>query len=550
MAFAPAAHQTSRDKLPKLEIGLPTPDTTPPRPRVCASPSSSSSSSSSSFLSAGKTYDQYGFLRVPLQTPIAQQLLFDAVHRTACDARAVKWKDYMAKNNHALPPRSEKTKRYVRKGIPHELRKRAWFYYSGAEYLCADEGLGLYAFLCCREEQDVRAGYTKEESEVVSHISAIDRDIYRTFPENIKFRPRQSSVPSSQFARPDSRVSFSSSSKSSFINEESSIHFEQNPYLLSLRRVLVAFAYYSTPVQPGAESRHAPVRAPSYPVGYCQSLNFVAAFLLLVFADDDFDFECGDGPARLLVEERVFWMLVVIIENLLPREFFGSTLEGARAAQVVLWTHLVGQHGARFGLEPLQRWLARENAAAVSTPSSSGGRKPSASASSTTLGLVTTGWFLTLFTTVLPPHALLRLWDAFVYQGEKVLFRFTLTLLALHQRRIIDATLADLSAWRIVKAMPGACYDVSPCAEMFSGKPRPRFSERGLSLTFNRRRFGREDAGGSAVVSSPVSPTEEIRWENADLGAFRKGVGTVGRKFLVKLREAALMEIRELESDK
>ncbi|KAJ3151810.1 hypothetical protein HDU89_001859 [Geranomyces variabilis] len=550
MTVSPTAHRASRDSPARLKIALPTPDITPPRPRLCVSPSSSSSSSSS-FLSAGKSYDQYGFLRSLSHTPIADQLLYDAVLRNSCDARAAKWQDYMAKSHHRLPPRCEKTKRYIRKGIPHDLRKRAWFLYSGAEALCADEGVGLYALLCCREEQDVCAGYSKDECEVIAHIVSIDRDVYRTFPDNIKFRPRQSSVLSTQFARPDSRASFSSSTKSS-ASEEASIHYEQNPYLLSLRRVLVAFAYYSTPSHPAAGSR-APVRSPAYPVGYCQSLNFVAAFLLLVFADDDFDFECGDGPARLLVEERVFWMLVVVIENLLPREFFGSTLEGARAAQVVLWTHLVGQHGARFGLDPLQRWLARENAAAVSTPRSgggSGGRKPSASASSTTLGLVTTGWFLTIFTTVLPPHALLRLWDSFIYQGEKVLFRFTLTLLALNQRRILDATLADLSAWRIVKALPAACYDVSACIEMFRGKLAlgTRLPDRGLSITFGRRRFGKKSS--DIVLSSPVTPTDESsvsRWEDADLGAFRRGVGTVTKKLLVMLRDAALQEIREAD---
>ncbi|KAJ3174712.1 hypothetical protein HDU87_006961 [Geranomyces variabilis] len=556
MTVSPTAQRASRDSPTKLKIALPTPDTTPPRPRLCVSPSSSSSSSS--FLSAGKSYDQYGFLRSLSHTPIAEQLLYDAVFRSSCDARAAKWQDYMAKSHHhRLPPRCEKTKRYVRKGIPHDLRKRAWFHYSGAEALCADEGVGLYALLCCREEQDVRAGYSKDECEVIAHIVSIDRDVYRTFPENIKFRPRQSSVPSTQFARPDSRASFSSSTKSSSVSEEASIHYEQNPYLLSLRRVLVAFAYYSTPSHPAAASR-APVRAPAYPVGYCQSLNFVAAFLLLVFADDDFDFECGDGPARLLVEERVFWMLVVVIENLLPREFFGSTLEGARTAQVVLWTHLIGQHGARFGLEPLQRWLARENAAAaaVSTPRSGGRKPPSASASSTTLGLVTTGWFLTLFTTVLPPHALLRLWDSFIYQGEKVIFRFTLTLLALNQRRIVDATLADLSAWRIVKAMPAACYDVTACIEMFRGKlALADHRAGGLSIPFGRRRFGGKKQQPAdvavVVVSSPVTPTDEnsviSRWEGADLGAFRRGVGTVTKKLLDMLREAALQEIREAD---
>jgi len=47
-------------------------------------------------------------------------------------------------------------------------------------------------------------------------------------------------------------------------------------------------------------------------IGYCQSMNFIAAFLLLFNSEED-----------------VFWILTVIIDSIIP-QYFGPCLVGAR----------------------------------------------------------------------------------------------------------------------------------------------------------------------------------------------------------------------------
>ena len=55
-------------------------------------------------------------------------------------------------------------------------------------------------------------------------------------------------------------------------------------------------------------------------IGYCQSYNFIVAVLLLVFDD----------------EESAFWMMVHIVEQLLPNDFYGEGLLGTKVDQEVV----------------------------------------------------------------------------------------------------------------------------------------------------------------------------------------------------------------------
>ena len=45
------------------------------------------------------------------------------------------------------------------------------------------------------------------------------------------------------------------------------------------------------------------------------------------------------------------------------------------------------------------------------------------------LPLVTTHWFLCIFVNSLPTEAVLRVWDVFLHEGSKVLFRVALALI-------------------------------------------------------------------------------------------------------------------------
>lgn len=107
----------------------------------------------------------------------------------------------------------------------------------------------------------------------------IERDLFRTFPDNIYFNASISKDP------PTREVSYTR---------------EETALIKSLRRVLTAFAHY----QPQ--------------IGYCQSLNFLVG-LLLLFMD----------------EERSFWMLVILTERIIPNVHLAD-LEGVHTDQGVL----------------------------------------------------------------------------------------------------------------------------------------------------------------------------------------------------------------------
>lgn len=125
-----------------------------------------------------------------------------------------------------FPPKSDKIKKLVRKGIPPEWRGNAWFFYAGG-YERLNKNVGVYDQIVADT-----AGIQNKDTEV------IERDLNRTFPDNIHFN----------------------SSLTGGEGETKMIH--------SLRRVLIAFAHFQ------------PL------IGYCQSLNFLAGLLLLFMSEE------------------------------------------------------------------------------------------------------------------------------------------------------------------------------------------------------------------------------------------------------------------------
>ncbi len=104
-------------------------------------------------------------------------------------------------------------------------------------------------------------------------------------------------------------------------------------------------------------------------IGYCQGMNLITASLLLICA----------------TAEDCFWLLVAIIDVILPSQYFSSTLLVARADQVVL---------RQYVTEVLPRLSAKLDELGVE------------------LEACTFHWFLSLYTGVLTGgEALYRVWD-------------------------------------------------------------------------------------------------------------------------------------------
>ena len=163
-----------------------------------------------------------------------------------------------------------------------------------------------------------------------------------------------------------------------------------NPYIGSLRNILVAFAYYSLPK---ADNGYG---GTSYTIGYCQSLNYIAGLLLLIFSQNNDKLFKTNVTA---IEEMCFWVFVTLIDKILPREMYGENdMEGAIIEQELLWNLIIDENGRKFGVKKVAKWkkdMEKKN-------NMNGMDGVPDSQNLTKLGILTFKWMTTCFVGVLP----------------------------------------------------------------------------------------------------------------------------------------------------
>ncbi|KAJ3072846.1 hypothetical protein HDU98_002769, partial [Podochytrium sp. JEL0797] len=133
--------------------------------------------------------DRYGFSRSFQYVSKEDYEAFDRYYNVITQRRTRKWESLLKRTGGQLPARSEKLKRYIRKGIPYHLRESCWFHYSGAEKYMSNNP-GLFSMLTYKENSDRNLGYTKEKHKVLEFIDILERDLHRTFPENALFNSK------------------------------------------------------------------------------------------------------------------------------------------------------------------------------------------------------------------------------------------------------------------------------------------------------------------------------------------------------------------------
>uniref|UniRef100_A0A3B4UMN3 TBC1 domain family member 2 n=1 Tax=Seriola dumerili TaxID=41447 RepID=A0A3B4UMN3_SERDU len=155
-------------------------------------------------------------------------------------------------------------------------------------------------------------------------------------------------------------------------------HFSSpsSPALQQLRRILLAFSWHNPAI------------------GYCQGLNRLAAIALLV----------------LQSEEDAFYCLVAVVEAIMPQDYYTKNLVASQADQRVLKDFLA---------EKLPRLASHFEDHSID------------------VSLITFNWFLVVFVESLPSDILLPLWDAFLYEGTKVIFRYALALFKYKEDNIL-----------------------------------------------------------------------------------------------------------------
>ncbi|PNI38150.1 GRTP1 isoform 1 [Pan troglodytes] len=131
-------------------------------------------------------------------------------------------------------------------------------------------------------------------------------------------------------------------------------------------------------------------------VGYCQGMNFIAGYLILITNN----------------EEESFWLLDALVGRILP-DYYSPAMLGLKTDQEVLGELVrvklpaVGALMERLGV----LWT-----------------------------LLVSRWFICLFVDILPVETVLRIWDCLFNEGSKIIFRVALTLIKQHQELILEAT--------------------------------------------------------------------------------------------------------------
>ncbi|XP_069564809.1 TBC1 domain family member 2B [Brachyistius frenatus] len=156
---------------------------------------------------------------------------------------------------------------------------------------------------------------------------------------------------------------------------------------LDLLRTLPNNKHYSSPSAGGIQKLRNVLMAFSWrnpDIGYCQGLNRLVAIALLY-----------------LDQEDAFWSLIAIVEVFMPRDYYTKTLLGSQVDQRV-FKDLMSEKQPRLHAHFEQHKVD--------------------------FSLITFNWFLVVFVDSVVSDILFKVWDAFLFEGPKIIFRFALAL--------------------------------------------------------------------------------------------------------------------------
>eukprot|EP00559_Dactyliosolen_fragilissimus_P005121 CAMPEP_0184857026 /NCGR_PEP_ID=MMETSP0580-20130426/2196_1 /TAXON_ID=1118495 /ORGANISM="Dactyliosolen fragilissimus" /LENGTH=698 /DNA_ID=CAMNT_0027352385 /DNA_START=143 /DNA_END=2239 /DNA_ORIENTATION=+ len=154
-----------------------------------------------------------------------------------------------------------------------------------------------------------------------------------------------------------------------------------------LRRVLRAYSHYDKEV------------------AYCQGMNYIAAMFI-----------------TYMEEEKAFWLFVAVMNDkpCKTRHMFDKTMSGSHE-KFYITERLIAQFNPK-----LHRHLKNENIM---------------------VEMFLSDWIVTLFTRSFPFSAVTRVWDCFLYEGWKVIYRVVLALLDISTNDLLKMKFESILAY-------------------------------------------------------------------------------------------------------
>jgi hypothetical protein len=350
------------------------------------------------FEDSARYFDKFGFVVENRATEKEMQSSTTDLHKKyiGCDLSDDEWGDLLDECSSAPPgsvPKASLTrmKHAMRLGLSDCHRQRAWALIIGVDILIPEK-VGEYSRLV---SQGFKVGSgpmsgVAENTRLQTLKGVIERDLHRTFPKHILFNGSPDQAESC-YSSTNCSENLDLQCSSRPINSIPSSGEIMSSHDLggscgsdALRRILYAYSVYDPDV------------------GYCQGMNFVAGMFL-----------------TFLPEEESFWMLVAVMneEPYYMRSMFLENMAGTHKALYIV-DKLIKKY-----LPKLHRYFNREIIE---------------------VSMFATQWIMTVFTSTFSFELVARVWDIFLVEGWKVVYRVIIALLDQASVDLMELTMEEM----------------------------------------------------------------------------------------------------------
>ncbi|KAI3389650.1 hypothetical protein SNEBB_001364 [Seison nebaliae] len=324
---------------------------------------------------------------------------------TIKNRRLHRWKDVFgreledADDSQLLNLNEKKLKGFCRKGIPSEYRTRIWMN-------CTKASLYLR-----HREDDYQRFCDSISTGNQRVLESIKLDLPRTFPDNQYFAIKDENPTHPNYIKEKTPSFIINSSTTIGINKSKDEHDDidgRTDRLENVKNDKFPYKYgnVNNPNDTMVEKlgRILNIFAQAEPeIGYCQGMNFIAAFVLLTMEKSSYDQQFSPEDRQ----RRSFWMFYVFIMEVMPFDYYTSSMSGIlRDGKVA--GELIGNRMPRLG--QLSKSLSVD------------------------WTLIVTKWLVCAFADVLPSETTYRIWDSLILEGDKILFRTIITLVKISEK--------------------------------------------------------------------------------------------------------------------